>query len=264
MLLGKEKTTQDYIIEFLAKAPQKIDAIHKYISLHKPITRPAIYDQLKKLIHDGIILKNKTSYVISNEWVERMRDFFSGTNLPILKEGESMAYVFKSLAQMDQFWKHMFPVYHSLYKNEPIYMYDQHCFWVYIKGREESEDNHYKSYPLKKRRAYFLIGGETELDFAFKRKYQNSYLKINAVKIKGIKNTDHITVIGDLVINSQTPKTFSDAIHRIYVNKKMSVEEKKEKINREVEKIKKLHFKIEHNKKKAEKYRKIIGKDFVK
>ncbi len=263
MLLGKEKTTQDYIVECLAKKPQKIDAIQKYISHYKKITRPAIYDQLRKLISDGVILKNKTEYFISNEWVEKIRDFFAGTGIPHLNEGESLTYIFKSLHQMDQFWKHVFPIYHNLYKSEPIYMYDNHCFWVYIEGRTESEDQHYKSYKPKKRRAYFLIGGETKLDFDFKRKYNNKYLKINAVKIKPIKNTDHITVIGNIVINSKTPADFSKNIHKIYEDKKMSKEEKIKEINKEVKKIKKVYFKIEHNKKKAEKYKKIIGRDFV-
>ncbi len=263
MLFGKEKTTQDYIVEFLAKKPQNISALHKHLLQHRSITRPAIYDQLRKLIHDGVILKQKTEYVLSNEWVEKIRDFFSGVGLPQLEAGESLNYTFNSLAQMDQFWKHMFPVYHARYPHNPIYMYDNHCFWVYIRERQKSEIEHYKSYPKKKRRAYFLIGGETELDFLFKRTFSNSFLKINCVHTHGFKKTDHITVIGDLVINSKTPPQFSENIDRIYRNKKLSKEEKIQKINEEVAQIRKVSFKIEHNTKKAEKYRKIIGRDFV-
>ena len=88
MLLGKEKTTQDYIIELLARGESDISTLHNFILQSKQITRPAIYDQLKKLIGDGIVIKNKTRYVLSNEWKNKLCSFLHNNQYPSLQEGE--------------------------------------------------------------------------------------------------------------------------------------------------------------------------------
>lgn len=263
MLKGKNKTIQDYIIELLAKGNQDIQGIETYIKKFRSITRPAIYDQLRKLRNDGIILKNKTRYFLSREWINSISNLFTSFDAPILQEGESVSYQFKSLEQADAYWKHVFPLYDSLYENMPICIYNKHCFWIHLEDRKESEEFHYKSYRKQKRTAYFLVGDNTGFDLSFKKKYQDSFFKINTQKVKGIKDKDNITIIGDIIINSQIPQALLKKIDFIYQDNNINASEKELLINKAVKANKKVNFKIERNNEKAKKLKKIITKDFI-
>ena len=263
MLQGKNKTDQDYIIECLAKGSQDITGIYNYIRKHRTITRPAIYDQLRKLRVDGIILKNKTKYLLSKEWIDSLQQVFTSFDAPILKEGENISYSFNSLGQMDAYWKHIFPLYDSLYNKPPICIYNKHCFWVHILGRTESEEQHYTSYTKDKRTAFFLIGDTQRLDKEFKKKYQNDYFKINIKTITANPDTHHVTIVGDIIINSQLPKSFVKKINTIYEDVNSSPQNQIIEIRKLCEKNIKMNLRIERNRKRAEKLKKIITKDFV-
>jgi len=261
MIGSSHKTSEDLIIEYLAKRPQTAENIHKNISKKRSISLQAVYDQLRKLVDSGVLLKTKTKYVLSSEWTEKLRSLFVVSNGPIINEGESMTYTFKNLKQSDAFWKHVFNAYGQ--STIPVCMYNHHCFWLYLYEREQSEIDHYHSYKKKKQTAFFLIGSETSIDFEFKKQYGDNNFKVNCKKTKIIKSVDHITVMGDIIINSQVPESIAKKIDNLYERREVLGQDFIDQINGITESITKVTFKIERNYKKAAALQKIITRDFV-
>ena len=134
---------------------------------------------------------------------------------------------------------------------------------MYLFGREESEIEHYRSYKKKQRQSYFLIGGKQTLDFYFKKEYNENYFKINCKETKTIKDSDHLTVIGDIIIHSRVPELAMSKIEALYKKNSVANQEFIKELNSIVSSITRVSFKIERNQKKAARLKKIITRDFV-
>jgi DNA-binding Lrp family transcriptional regulator len=103
MLRGINKNTDDYIVEFLAEGGYSGKKIVNHLNDIKSISKQSVYERIRKLVDQKIILKIKTKYYLNNAWVDSVRQLFDSFNTPLIKEGESISYTFNNLYQLDAY-----------------------------------------------------------------------------------------------------------------------------------------------------------------
>lgn len=262
MLLGTQKTTDDLIIELLADGSQTGKAVFNHVHNTKSISKQSVYERLRNLINQDIILKIKTKYFLNNEWVDKIDNLFTNYNAPSLVVGESISYSFNSLSALNTHWKHLFYSYNSINPDIPAFSYDKHPFWEHLSNHQENEEKYFRLFKRDRQSVFFLIGSEYAMDLEFKKRNQGEFYKINCVEVNKFNTRDFIMVFGDIVMTSRVPQEFIDQISELY-RKELSLETLRIEVRELVEQVTHATLKIEHNAKKARKFQKTILKDFL-
>ena len=252
----------DLIVKsLLLNGEQEVSDVYKdLVAQGQKITIQALYKRLRILLRDQIILKNKKSIVINNEWSGNMLELLSGnTGLPILKPGETATYSFKELASLDAYWKHVMTPIEKAHPNFPIFFFNHYEIWIQLTGRRDNEIEYLKKISQDKHYCFFLLGKDNQYNQGFKKKYQTEYLQIS-VGAEGFVSTDYPTVIADYIITTKLSLRVARTIDEIYLlpNEK----DVSERINKIFSKSAAIKLKIERNENKAKKFRKKIARDF--
>lgn len=252
----------DLIIKnLLINGEQEADEILKELtSGGHNVTLQAIYKRLRNLLKADIILKNKKSITINNEW---KKDFInlleSNTNIPKLKTGESIIYSFKELSSIDAYWKHTMTPIEKHFANQPVFLYNPYELWIELPERRQSEIDYIKKFTIDKRYCFFLLGKENTQHKDFKQLYQSDYMRIS-LKAKGFSDRDYIAVVADYIVTTKLSPAIVKTIENIYTSTKP--EDLSKKIEKIFAKSAAIKLKIERNENKAKKLRKKISKDF--
>jgi len=224
------------------------------------VTLQAIYKRLRNLLKAEIILKNKKSITINNEW---KKDFInlleSNTNIPKLKTGESIVYSFKELSSIDAYWKHTMTPIEKHFLNQPVFLYNPYELWIELSDRRQSEIDYIKKFTIDKRYCFFLLGKDNTQHKDFKQLYQSDYMRIS-LNAKGFSDKDYIAVVADYIVTTKLSPAIVKTIENIYASTKP--EELSKKIEKIFAKSAAIKLKIERNENKAKKLRKKIAKDF--
>lgn len=252
----------DLIIkDLLINGEQEVDEILKEITNNgHSVTLQAIYKRIRILLQNGIILKNKQSVVINNEWKEGLLNLLdANSHVPKLKTGESAIYSFKELSSLDAYWKHIMTPLEKNAGNYPVFLFNPYEIWIELSDRQESEINYLKKFTEDQRYCFFLLGKKNNCDQKFKKLYQSNYLQI-ALGAKGFSERDYIAVIADYVITTKMSPAIIKTINNIYSSS--TPEDLSKKIETIFAKSAAIKLKIERNENKAKKLRKKISKDF--
>lgn len=128
-------------------------------------TLQAVYRELRALIHENIIFKVKTSYVLNSHWVLRMQAFcnvaartsFSEENgLFLLASKKKQTWRFESLLDMDILWGHI--LLYSLKHSQDKIMLGWHPYsWFYL-FHNKNEEELAKSLRFMGVRYYLIVG----------------------------------------------------------------------------------------------------------
>lgn len=252
----------DLIIKnLLINGEQEADEILKELtSGGHNVTLQAIYKRLRNLLKADIILKNKKSITINNEWKNNLINLLeSNTNIPKLKTGESIIYSFKELSSIDAYWKHTMTPIEKYFFNQPVFLYNPYELWIELPDRRQSEIDYIKKFTIDKRYCFFLLGKENTQHKDFKQLYQSDYMRIS-LKAKGFSDRDFIAVVADYIVTTKLSPAIVKTIENIYTSTKP--EDLSKKIEKIFAKSAAIKLKIERNENKAKKLRKKISKDF--
>ncbi len=261
MLFSKENTVEDRIVELASKAPTIVKTLHAILNKEEKLSLRAVYKAAHKLIGAGVLLKVGKQVMVDQEWAKRVGDMLGSSSAPLLAGGERVVYTFTSVEHLDAFWKTVvFPLEQSTAVNE-IFFYNPHNFWAYLPARRESEDAYYQHFPDAGRYGFFTVGGDSQADLEFKRAYQGEHLQIDLRNITLFRRTDHITILGPIVVTVRLAKGVSERMDSLYASGK-SIQDILPEIISICKKPGKIRFVIEHNAPKAEKMRKILAKNF--
>jgi Fe2+ or Zn2+ uptake regulation protein len=262
MLFSSLIIPEDFIVETLALGNFSAEYLHKkYSSSQKLVTIQAMYKALRKLTTDGIILKHKDTYLLNNLWRKRVVKLLGQTDtLPVLQEGESISYSFKSLEQLDQYWKHTQEG--ALETTGITYLFCPHQFWWFLPGRRESEKSFYGKFLEDKKHAVLLIGGNTAVDKQVKKLLSSKYVQVHAEAGHGLSMRDNLSIHNDLIITTRLPFNASNTIDSIF-DQNSSFEETELLLHNFFDKKIPVKIIVERNSKKADKLKKQIGKYFV-
>lgn len=261
MLLSSQKSIEDFVIEALATKNLTAGQLLFLHNAHqKQVTLQAIYKALHKLILEGVLLKHKDEYVLSNIWKQKIMLLLDQKQtVPTLKEMESIIYSFKSFPQLDEYWKHIQEG--TKEESELTYYFCPHQYWWFVPGRRESEMNFYKAFLENKSHAVLLIGGVTQTDKETKKLIVNDFVQVHLDDNNGFRMTDSLTIKNNLIITTRLPMAISNKISGVF-NQNLSSTETEVLLADIFRKKIPVRIIIERNNKKAEKLKKQIGKYF--
>ncbi len=142
MLLGTEQKLAEIIIELFRRYPQLGEAeIHEKVVLIKPVTHRAIFKELSKLVHQGILVRVKGRYSIKVTWILELLqlgdDLTKQTlnkkslDLQIPKPGERIKWRFRDIRRMDTFWVQLMFVLFSISSTKKMHVWCPH-FWFHL------------------------------------------------------------------------------------------------------------------------------------
>lgn len=262
MIGGTHKNLKEEILEILLQKPASSKSIHSRLKEKNiSITIQSIYTQLKTLLKSKVILKNKQIYSVSNEWIKKVSQIIDVQEIELPEEGEKFTYKFNSLQNLDEHWKHTTTAFNNTLKNEAMFLYSHHQFWIYTPTREKSEEDFVYESVDKKQYTFYVIGGVTDLDKKYRNEFKGEYFKIENFSIKPLKEKEHIFVIDNFIINVRTSEDVAKKIDEIYKLDE-SIPVKENLLKKFLEQKHKVMFTIENNTKKATKIKKKIIRPF--
>lgn len=256
------KNLKEEIIEILLQKPassKRIKTLLKERGIN--VTIQGIYKQLNTLLESEVVLKNKKEYIINNEWIKNVSRIIDVQEIELPEEGEKFTYKFNSLQNLDAHWKHIMSSFRKKFPKISIFSYCPHQIWNYVPTREKSVSEYTKDHEESGIFHYFTLGGKTDLDRKYRKKYTGNYYKIELLVINSIKRNIHASVLGDIVVTSKIEKSLAKKLDSTYLLNEQS--EKKEILI--IDTLSNQHngtIVIERNKQNAEKLRKQISKPF--
>lgn len=261
MLYSKDSSLEDRIVELITDARTTIKSLHARLKREEILSLRAVYKAINKLINAGVLLKVGKQVIVDHEWAKRVSNMLGSASAPTLLNGERAVYTFVSVEHLDSFWKTIVLPLEKSSSAREIFFYNPHNFWAYLPARKESEDAYYQHFSDAGHHGFFTVGGNSEADAEFKRKYQHEYLQIDLRNISSIRGTDHITIIGSLIITVRLGKGIAERIDRLYALGG-DINDILPKIMRICQKPGKIRFIIENSPAKAEKIRKVLARNF--
>ncbi|MDB5195107.1 MAG: hypothetical protein JWO84_291 [Parcubacteria group bacterium] len=261
MLFSKSEDLEDLLVRLVLKERHSIKSLHIRAQEGTTVSERAVYKSVDKLIKAGVLLKAGKRLLVDEEWAQKASTGLRPLAFAIPSPGERMTYTFTSISRLDAFWKTiMLPMELSL-SGQEIFFYNPHDFWAYVTERKESEDRYYHHFSETKQHAFFTVGGETEADRQFKREYQNEYLQIDTRGILALSRTDHVTIIGSIIITVRVNKKVAAQIDQLYESGG-SVEAILPGIEAILRKPGTIRLIIEDRAPKATQLRKVLAKNF--
>lgn len=272
MIFSEKTRIEEYIIEILdsgsLSGPRLLEVINtKQIN----ISKQALYKALRKLLKNEIINKTGGYYSLNRTWLRKIYDFgkrhiyetskIEVANILDFEDGDSVTYKFKNPFTMDITWGHLYDIiYEQCYKHQALLNYHPHE-WLML-SRRETEVYFLDRFNKDKKVILFNIGGNTELDKQFKKKFETEYVKINTGISYNLKNNQYLSVVGDYVFEITTDLKFEERVQKFFIeNEKIDGIAQKQIAAISKQKYK-SKIKLSRNKKKADAWRKKFKKDF--
>lgn len=177
MLFAKDQTVDELIVQELSYRPkQDIGQLQKRLvsRLKNPLTIQAWYKALRRLIEEGVVVKQKKYYSLNVSWtMDILRWSLDMKTVYIEKPSESIIVLphqnqkikfrFPNLLAMNSFWAHLLVYIASRCAKKPIlYAYNPH-FWFYL-AHGEVEKQYNRSMKAFNMRTYMIIGSDSFLD----------------------------------------------------------------------------------------------------
>lgn len=263
MLFSDNKSLEDLVIELLLGQEITVKNLYRQVleKHDESVTIQAVYKVINQLIDAGVVLKVGKIITISREWTDTVARQFNQQTLPLITEGESITYNFRSFSHLDAYWKTLTMQLLHLDDQFPVFFYVPHDFWILIPDRQASEERYYESFNQKQAYAYYLIGGETTADKAFKKQYTTEYMRIDLDSKANFKRTRHYTVIENFIVTTELTSGSAEIIDNLYKNCH-SLQELETKLQPIFNRDQRLRIKLEHKADKARKLRKKISRNF--
>jgi hypothetical protein len=260
VIFSSDETLEDRIISLTLGRKVRIKSLHTRLSSEEPVSLRAIYKAVDKLIEARVLLKAGKQVMVDEEWARRVGERLRPPPIPAPSAGEQLLYSFTSIEHLDAFWKStVLPIEESM-PNAETFLYSPHNFWAYIPDRKESEESYYRHF-TGLNRGFFTIGGDSDADRGFKKQYQSEYLQIDTRDVASLRRTDHITVIGSLIITVRLLKNTAKCIDDLYVSGK-EMEDFLPELLAVCAAPGKIKFTLENTPAKAKALRKVLARSF--
>jgi hypothetical protein len=271
----KKLTIEDGITALLAHSPVRSSQLVTRVSNETDHTIQAVYLVIRKMREAGIVLSHHGVLSLSTVWLEQQIALFeearqayldSGTDsfsFGRLQERDRIAYEFKNPVLLDEMWGHLFMVLLKQVEiSMPIMIYNAHSWFPIV--RRNSEATIFTSLANQGYRAFFSIGGTTDLD----RDVGNSFIKPLGHSFSlgnqfGLKNTQYMNIIGDYIIEVTLDTEVSDKIDAFYNDYSTLQAAEITELQTIVTKVGKNKLVVSRNTQKAQKWRSRLAKNFL-
>lgn len=197
-------------------------------SIHKrKYSQAALYKELANLIEEGVIVKEKTQYTLSVNWImelqiyaEKLKETFLTAEylkhyLP--PEGKKHTWNFNSLVALDHFWNHLLLALIVQSESQVVCSWVPHPWYVLIHAHQEKRLNSI----IEKSGAhiYTMIGGSTYLDHLIEKLYKATTHSYSFSQGPFQKQSNlYFDVIDDAILKVEITPGFSRKIDIMFKN----------------------------------------------
>lgn len=270
----KHKSMEDFVVEGARLGPVVIvDLISSIQDARPGTTKQAVYVAIRKLKKDDVVVTYNKRVALNQAWVGRMYNFFSlaqknyfdslvfDDSFLNLSDGERVTYHFKSPLVTDQYWAHIFRLLTDLVPREvPVMLWGPHQ-WFMI-ARKESETQLFEVFAEQDKLVCVSAGGKTPMDVASRQYYDGEHAKYSSGIDMSLKSNQYINVFGDYIIDVRLDEKVSRAIDNFYIKNKEESPRSAAELKKIVKTAGKNKFTVMRNRKKAQKLRRQLAKNF--
>mgnify|MGYP003452448682 CR=1 FL=1 len=262
MLFSSNESIEDAAIRLISIGKTTpIDIFESLQNEGNSISKRGVYKAIHYLREHSILVKSGKKLSISQEWVDSLtRALKNNFTMPVLADGESATYKYKSLVNLDAYWKHLTKSLKDQYHSHPVFLYSPYNIWLHLADRSESQLDYYRAFEKEGRHGYLVIGNRSELDMEFKKTLQSEFLQIDTWDKPPFKETEYYTIIDDIIVTTKVGPKLTKIIASFY--KSTPTLESKLKLNRILDMTDISKIKIERNNKKAKYLRNRLSKNF--
>ncbi len=224
-MLCAAETVEETIVSILKK--QELGGKKLRTELHKKgidVSSQAVYNALKKLISQEVVLKKRTSYGLNYVWLKRL-SMFSQTagsseasalfRLQDLHEGDSATYHFKNLNSAGAFWMHVHQILlDSLHPNEVVALYSTNEWTSVVRAPQDIEwaETAAKSDKL----TLFAIGKLNPHNKTYRSTYESGNLQISVGNDYGFPIGYYLNVFNDYIVELRVPVAVEERITKAF------------------------------------------------
>jgi hypothetical protein len=238
------------------------------------VTKQGVYKALKNLRDQEIALLHRGEVSLNVRWLARLERFVSlaqhayfdpsasAGQFANLREGERIVYSFKNPVSVDTFWNHvLYILFETLPNVDRWFAYSPH-HWFLLAHRKE-ELALMKFMAERKIRYLFTAGHRYPLDRFVAKDFDGTKAQY-CMKEKPLLTSSRLlfNVVGDFVIEAQYDARVAEAIEAFYASHQKITQEGIEELEKIVKMPGRVRFSITRNRKKAEKWKKVLEKDF--
>lgn len=238
---------------------------------NKKVTKQAVYQALRKLKKEEVIVVSKKNISLSQVWLEKINTFFESANQlnntkikePFLNltEGDSILYSFKTPYLTDQFWAHAFLILVATTSNkEPVCVYNPHEWFMIT--RQDSERALLKQIETYNKTGLFLIGHNDYIDRDVKKYFSSKNFQYHADPKVGFPENYYMNIFEDYILEVWIDKKVALEIDGWYKTTKNLASMDKEELIEIVHKFGRNKMRISRSKKRSKTLRKLFAKDF--
>jgi hypothetical protein len=224
-MLCATETVEETIVELLRN--QEMGGKKLRAELEKKgisVSSQAVYNALKKLTQQEVVLKKRTSYGLNYVWLKRLSAFSKVPSdsessalfrLEDLHEGDSVTYHFKDLNSAGAFWMHIHQIIlDSLMPNEIAALYSTNEWTSVVRAPQDMEwaETAAKSNKL----TLFAIGKSNQHNKSYKSKYESGNLIISVGNDYGFPLGYYLNVFNDYIVELIVPSSVEGKITQIF------------------------------------------------
>jgi hypothetical protein len=259
----------------LQKGPVLTTALIKKIIHARPNTsKQGIYRVLRKLRKEETIVIYQKKISLSVNWIKKQIEFFSlaqfynaskeinAYDFLFLREKEKIIYAFKNLNLLSVFGDHVFHVLTLVTSpNEPVYVYNPHEWFAY--ARKETEETLLTVLSEAKRQVFITVIYRDPLDIFLKKQFNTDFLQYHiSEKQLFPKKNYYCSIFNDYIMEIILDEKLSGEIDSFYKRTEIFDEKAKSELQKIIIAKSKNKLIIRKDRKKSEKIKKMIGKNF--
>jgi hypothetical protein len=273
MLVGVDPSLGDVIVTLLAAAgPQDAAQLQRaLLKAGKPYTIQAIYYELRKLLRQGVVVKERMRFSIRIAWAlelatlsERIHKTSvagAGGAQVVPQPGETQSWRFSNLLRLDDFWVECMQRLFELSGAEVLYNWAPRP-WFYFAQAKKLEQ-FYRSLVRRRRRFVLVLGGCDPLDRLFSSRMSPALFTIrHDPTFFPDYSRQHLQVVGDFILKVTIAPDTMREIHALFSISKSLETLDWGRMQRVLNTSTKARLEISHSAVKAEKLRRKFKRYF--
>src|SRR3989338_3328701 len=265
-----DKSVEEAVLNILQKGTLLGTEIVRQTSLLRTdTTKQAVYRVLRKLKKEEKIVIHGKSVSLNIQWLKAMGEFYSlaefyysgssGETFLNLKGRDKIIYSFKNLNLLDAFGIHALHMMGMVTeKHTPLFAYNPHE-WFFC-ARREAEQMFVEAMHKDDRQLFLVSSHSDPLDLELRKHYQGDSLQYHIVK-KSLfpKDSYYFVVFGDYLMEVYFDEKIIHELDEFYRKTLVWNEDAKESLQKIVLKSSKNKLVISRNRRKIERYKKMLS-----
>jgi hypothetical protein len=268
VLLGNTLTLEDKVLTILAKKGN-VTALELLTLINPTVTKQALYQELRKLIARGAVVKTRRIYSLKLSWLQQLHVLITNAQdkalesvpLPDGLSSKTYKVTFRSLTDALAAWAHFTMALLRRSNVNILLEYAPHA-WYHLVSLG-AEDQFQKMLTGEGAGYYLIVGDDTPLDRTYARFFGQPKRHISfAYQSFPLNSSQYFSVIGNYLITVKIHAALTKELDSIYSRvKKVSLDDLLE-VQRTLQQPRRVEMSVRYSVSEARRYTKAFGDFF--